>query len=235
MKTRVLHYAAGRDDRIVATCKDVTFIDRQVGWYVENKDEQHQAWDNIAIVERVDGVCFVAEFLSRNAAFNKEHLAAVAAEARNLRAAMQQRIACKQWIPLPYVAAYEALGWDARPLKEHQAHMQELHEAESRKRERLQNEREARRQRDEEHARQAALLRAEEEFRSGEFISAELFVGLCIECGIDIHPRTLGTLQKRIVRVSRTHIQCKGCGRGTRTPPVNGCSRLIEQLTNKLQ
>jgi len=135
MKTKVLHCAAGRDDRIVATCKEVTFIDRQVGWYVENKDEQHEAWDNIAIVERIDGVCFVAEFLSRNAAFDKEHLAAVGAEARNLRAAMQERIARRQWIPLPYVAAYEALGWDARPLKEHRVHMQELHEAESRKRE----------------------------------------------------------------------------------------------------
>ena len=48
---------------------------------------------------------------------------AVRAEARNLRAAMQERIAQEQWIPLPYVVAYEALGWDARPLKEHRAYM----------------------------------------------------------------------------------------------------------------
>lgn len=123
MKTRVLHYATGRDDQIVATYKDVTFINRHVGWYVEDKDEKHEGRDNIAIVERVDGICFVAEFLSRNAVFDKEHLAAAAAEACNLRAAMQVRIAQKQWIPLPYVAAYEALGWDARPLKEHRDYM----------------------------------------------------------------------------------------------------------------
>lgn len=123
MKTRVLHYATGCDDQIVATYKDVTFINRYVGWYVDAKNERHEGWDNIAIVERVDGICFVAEFLSRNAAFDKEHLAAVAAEARNLRAAMQERIGQKQWIPLPYVAAYEALGWDARPLKEHRAYI----------------------------------------------------------------------------------------------------------------
>lgn len=120
MKTRVLHYATGRDDQIVATYKDVTFINRYVGWYVDAQDERHEGRDNISIVERVDGICFVAEFLSRNAAFDKEHLAA---KARNLRAAMQERIAQKQWIPLPYVAAYEALGWDARPLKEHRAYM----------------------------------------------------------------------------------------------------------------
>lgn len=235
MKTKVLHYAAGRDDRIVATYKDVTFIDRHVGWYVEEKDERCDKWDNIAIVERIDGVCFVAEFLSRNAVFDKEHLAAVGAEARNLRAAMQERIARRQWIPLPYVAAYEALGWDARPLKEHRARLVEQREAENREQQRLLNEREARQQRNEEHAWHAALRRAEEGFRGGEFIGAELFIGLCSECGIEIHPRTLGTLRKRIVRVSRTHIQCKGCGRGTRTPSVNGCSRLIEQLKERLQ
>lgn len=123
MKTRVLHYAAGRDDQIVAAYKDVTVINRYIGWYVDAKDERHENRDNIAIVERVDGICFVAEFLSRNAAFDKVHLAAVTSEARNLRAAMQERIAQKQWIPLTYVAAYEALGWDARPLKEHRAYM----------------------------------------------------------------------------------------------------------------
>lgn len=123
MNAKVLHYAAGRDDKIVASYKDVTFINRHIGWYVDAKDGQHENWDNIAIVERIDGIYFVVEFLSRNAAFGKEHLAAVEAEARNLRAAMQERIAQKQWIPLPYVAAYEALGWDARPLKEHCTYM----------------------------------------------------------------------------------------------------------------
>ena len=93
MKAKVLHYAADRDDKIVATYKEVTFIGKHVGWYVEDKDEKHEGRDNIAIVERVDGICFVAEFLSRNAAFDKEHLAAVEDEARNLRAAMQKRIA----------------------------------------------------------------------------------------------------------------------------------------------
>ena len=49
MKTRVLHYATGRDDKIVATYKEVTFIGKHVGWYVDAKDERHENWDNIAI------------------------------------------------------------------------------------------------------------------------------------------------------------------------------------------
>ena len=233
MKTRVLHYATGRDDKIVATYKEVTFIGKHVGWYVDAKDERHENWDNIAIVERIDGICFVAEFLSRNSAFDKEHLAAVAAEARNLRAAMQERIAQKQWIPLTYIAAYEALGWDARPLKEHRAYMRALRMAETREWQRLLCERKEHRRQTEERERQEALLRAEKAFRDGDFIASELFIGLCGKYGIEIHPRTIGILRKRIARVSPTHIQCRNCC--TRTPSVDGCSRLIDTLMKELR
>lgn len=233
MKTKVLHYAARRKERIIAAYKDVTFINKYVGWYVDAKDKRHKNWDNIAIGERIDGICFVAEFLARNAAFDKEHLAAVEAEARNLRAAMQERIAQKQWIPLTYIAAYEALGWDARLLKEHRDYMQALYTAETREQERLLHEREEHRRQAEERERQEALLRAERAFRDGDFIPAELFIGLCGKYGIEIHPRTLGTLRKRIARVSPIHIQCKNCC--ARTPSVDGCSRLIDRLTKELQ
>ena len=233
MKTKVLHYAAGRDDRIVATYKDVTFIDRQVGWYVEARDERHERWDDIAIIERIDGVCFVAEFLSRNAAFDREHLAAVAAEARNLRAAMQERIARKLWIPLPYVAAYEALGWDARPLKEHRTWMRERQETESRQRRRLHDEREEQRRQARDRERQQTLQRAEEAFRKGEFIRAEHFVDLCDRYGIEIHPRTRGMLRRRIEALSPTHIRYSG-GYGNRSPSCNGCTMLIDRLVEKL-
>ena len=233
MKLRVLHYATGRDDKVIATNKDVTFINRYVGWYVDAKDERHENRDNIAIVERVDGICFVAEFLSRNAAFDKEHLAAVATEALNLRAAMQERIAQKQWIPLTYVAAYEALGWNARPLKEHRAYMRALRTAETRERQRLLCERERRRRQAEERERQEALLRAEKAFRDGDFIASEFFIGLCGKYGIKIHPRTLGTLRKRIAQVSPTRIQCKNSY--VRTPSADGCSGLIDRLTKELQ
>ncbi len=226
MKLRVLHYATGRDDKVIATYKDVTFINRHVGWYVDAKDERHENRDNIAIVERVDGICFVAEFLSRNAAFDKEHLAAVATEALNLRAAMQERIASRQWIPLPYVAAYEVLGWDARPLKEHRAYMLELRRAASREQKLAQAEQATQKQ-------QTELQQAERTFRNGEFIAAEHFIGLCGKYGIKIHPRTLGTLRKRIARVSSTHIQCKNSY--ARTPSADGCSGLIDRLMKKLR
>ncbi len=228
MKAKVLHYAADRDDLIVATYKEVTFIGKHVGWYVEDKDEKHEGRDNIAIVERVDGICFVAEFLSRNAAFDKEHLAAVEDETRNLRAAMQKRIAQKQWIPLTYVAAYEALGWDARPLKEHRDQIRRLREAADRERKLAQAEQAGR-------ARQEQAQRAEEAFRRGGFIPAEHFVGLCRKHGVEIHPRMLGTLRTRIKELSRTQILCRGGGRGTRMPSVDGCSRLIDHLTEKLK
>ena len=230
MKTKVLHYAARRKERIIAAYKDVTFINKYVGWYVAAKDERHENWDNIAIVERIDGICFVAEFLSRNAAFDKEHLAAVEAEARNLRAAMQERIAQKQWIPLTYIAAYEALGWDARPLKEHRDYMQALYTAETREQERLQNERKERWHQLGEQERKEVLLQAERDFEEDDPIDTWVFIALCDKYGIKIHPRTLGLLRTRIAYLSRARVR----SRGTYRPSLKGCCELIERLTEKL-
>ena len=55
---------------------------------------------------------------------------------------MQRRMENLQWIPSSYVAAYEALGWDARPLKGHRTRMRELYAAEDRRREQVRIERE---------------------------------------------------------------------------------------------
>lgn len=235
MRTKVLHYAAGRDDKIVATLKEVTFISKYIGRYVDAKDERHENLDNIAIVERVEDVCFVVEFLSRSAAFDKEHLAAVEAEACDLQTAMQERIAHKQWIPLTYVAAYVALGWDARPLKEHRANMRAWRMAETRDRKRLLREREEHRQETEEQEWQEALLNAEKAFRNGLLIESEFFIGLCRKYEIKIHPRTLGLLRRRITLLSRTYLQCKGGDWGNRAPSVKGCSRIVDCLMKKLE
>ena len=137
-------------------------------------------------------------------------------------------LAQKHWIPLTYVAAYEALGWDARPLKEHRDQIRRLREAADRERKLAQAEQAGR-------ARQEQAQRAEEAFRRGGFIPAEHFVGLCRKHGVEIHPRTLGTLRTRIKELSRTQILCRGGDRGTRIPSVDGCSRLIDHLTEKLK
>lgn len=119
MKVKILRYAAGRDDKIVSVHEDVTFENDYVGWYVDCPDERgHHGWDNIAVIERVGAVCFIACFVSRNA-LTADVFHAVTDEAQHLQAAMQQRMASGQWIPLTYVAAYEALGWDSRPLRCH--------------------------------------------------------------------------------------------------------------------
>lgn len=231
MKTKVLHYATRRKGRIVAVYKDVTFINKYVGWYVHARDKDHPRLDKIAIVERIDGICFVAEFLSRNVAFDKEHLAAVEAEARNLRAAMQERIAQKQWIPLTYIVAYEALGWDARPLKKHRDYMQALYTAETREQERLQNERKERWNQLGEQERKEVLLQAERDFEEDEPIDTWIFIALCDKYRIKIHPRTLGLLRTHVAYLSRSRVR----SRGTYRPSVKGCCELIERLTEKLQ
>ena len=141
----------------------------------------------------------------------------------------------RQWIPSSYVAAFEALGWDARPLKGYRARMRELYAAEDRRREQVRIEREKRRQRQEEARLRTSLKQAETAFRDGGFVETELFIALCGKYGINIHPRTLGMLQKRIADLSRTQIHCKGVSRGIRTPSLRGYCELIDRLAEKLK
>lgn len=142
MQVKLLRQAAGRDDRIVAAYEDVTFLNEHVGWYPIIKDRFRKANDIIVVVLRVGDVCFEAGSMFRRGMLRKEYIEARTAEARNLRAAVQRRMENRQWIPSSYVAAYEALGWDARPLKGHRARMRELYAAEDRRREQVRIERE---------------------------------------------------------------------------------------------
>ena len=132
MQVKLLRQAAGRDDRIVAAYEDVTFLNEHVGWYPIIKDRFRKAND------------FEAGSMFRRGMLRKEYIEARTAEARNLRAAVQRRMENRQWIPSSYVAAFEALGWDARPLKGHRARMRELYAAEDRRREQVRIEREKR-------------------------------------------------------------------------------------------
>ena len=235
MQVKLLRQAAGRDDRIVAVYEDVTFLNEHVGWYLIIKDRFCEEDDIVVVVLRVGDVCFAAGSMFRRGMLRKEYIEARTAEARNLRAAVQRRMENLQWIPSSYVAAFEALGWDARPLKGHRARMRELYAAEDRRREQVRIEREKRRQRQEEARLRTSLKRAEAAFREGGFVETELFIALCGKYGINIHPRTLGTLQKRVVDLSRTQIHCKGVSRGIRTPSLCGCCELIDRLTEKLK
>ena len=141
MQVKLLRQAAGRDDRIVAAYEDVTFLNEHVGWYPIIKDRFRKANDIVVVVLRVGDVLFRSrKYVSqRNAP--QGYIEARTAEARNLRAAVQRRMASCQWIPSSYVAAYEALGWDARPLKGHRTRMRELYAAEDRRREQVRIER----------------------------------------------------------------------------------------------
>ncbi|WP_418662607.1 hypothetical protein [Alistipes putredinis] len=235
MQVKLLRQAAGRDDRIVAAYEDVTFLNEHVGWYLIIKDRFREEDDIVVVVLRVGDVCFSAGSMFRRGMLRKEYIEARTAEARNLRAAVQRRMESRQWIPSSYVAAYEALGWDARPLKGHRARMRELYAAEDRRREQVRIEREKRRQRQEEARLRTSLKRAEAIFRDGGFVETELFIALCGKYGINIHPRTLGMLQKRIADLSRTQIHCKGVSRGIRTPSLRGCRELIDRLAEKLK
>ncbi|MCM1301506.1 MAG: hypothetical protein NC226_07280 [Bacteroides cellulosilyticus] len=132
MKLKILRYAAGRDDRIVSAYEEVTFANEHAGYYLASKNEYgNSEWDEMHVVERIGKVCFFYGSVSRMQ-LRPELFDRIAKEARHLQAAMQQRMKENCWIPLPYVAAYEALGWDTRPLTTFRTEFRQRQEAQNR-------------------------------------------------------------------------------------------------------
>lgn len=168
MRIKVLRYAAGRDDRIVSAFENVVFETPQAGWYVESRAGAGRCGlDALALVERVGEVAFVVDVRDRNT-LTPEHIRAVTDEALHLRQRMQERIDRGAWIPLPYVAAFEALGWDAAPLVAHRERV-------LRKREEIKRSCRERRE------------RAAEQFSKTAFCTKRaLFVALAVRTGISI-------------------------------------------------
>lgn len=125
MRTKILRYAAGRDDKIVSVNEEVTFENEHMGWYVDAPDRNgHEEWDTIAVVMRVDTICFVPGFGNRQHVLQPEYINAITDEALHLRERILKRIADEIWIPLLYVAAFLVLGWDTTPLVAHRERMQ---------------------------------------------------------------------------------------------------------------
>lgn len=125
MRTKILRYAAGRDDKIVSVNEEVTFENEHMGWYVDAPDRNgHEEWDTIAVVMRADTIRFVPGFGNRQHVLQPEYINAITDEALHLRERIRKRIADEIWIPLLYVAAFLVLGWDTTPLVAHRERMQ---------------------------------------------------------------------------------------------------------------
>lgn len=112
MKTKVWNYAPDRDDCVVQTEESVVFENEHVGWFVANPDPNgRRRLDNMGVVERVGDFVFLACFSSRNA-LTPEFLGAVKDEATHLRQRVRERLKRREKLPLTYIAAFKALGWE---------------------------------------------------------------------------------------------------------------------------
>ena len=209
----------------------------------------HIEWDSIALVERIGEVCFVADIRSRNRAFDAEYIRQLSKETLHLQTSMQQRMAALQWIPLPYVAAYEALGWDARPLVAHRKHWAGMpgrlwrtvnisRAYESRNGWLNDNSRPS--SSDLRIWRRKIAGRNNYEMpkriSAQDDLSTPIFFwdsALCSTSGFI--PRTLGTLRRWVLQLSTSQIRFRKSSKGQRKPRLDGCFEVVTTLTAALQ
>lgn len=67
-----------------------------------------------------------------------------------------------------------------------------------------------------------------EKVKAGEMVGGEELVDLCRELKVDIHPRTVGMIRKRVSVIN--HEQARVSGRG----PINGAYSLYKECRAKL-
>lgn len=230
MKTKILKYGAyPRHNQVVTAHADVTFLNEYVGYSECDKCDYNPDFDHLNVILRVGKVAFEAETVCRIDMMNKTYLPMMTERAKNLQGYVQDLMNKNLYVCLLYISVFMYLGWDSTPLREYRDdyiyRMNEKARREHEERERLKDE--EKRIHNEEWNRR--LTEGEESFANDDYIANEVFIGLCERAGINIHPRTKGTLKYYVTDVSRKRIKFLPRFDNS-TPCLDGCFKLVEQL-----
>lgn len=230
MKTKILKYGAyPRHNEVVTAYADVTFLNDYVGYTEGEKCDYNHDFDAINIILRVGKVAFEADTACRKDMQNEMYFTMMSERASGLHHFVAELMNTGKYVSLIYIAVFDALGWDSRHLQEYRDEYLRRKEEKER---REQAEKECRREQERcvlEEEWNKNLEESRKRFDMGDYIDVEYFIGLCERAGIDIHPRTKGTLTKSITDVSKTKIRYIP-KRNCRAPSPDGCFKLVEQL-----
>lgn len=234
MKVKILRYGAyPNQNKVVTHYEDVTFLNENVGWYLTDRDDNNPDFDLLDLVLKVEGVYFVADQIIRKNLLETERIEQWQKRALHLQAYMQQCIDRNQFIQLIYIAVYDALDWDARPLKMQRERWLAEQTKKQRNEERVRQEKIQARKAEFECQRKEKLDAAKIRFMDGDFVELSDFLELCDLTHIEIHPRTLGVFRRSVKAVSPTQISIR-MYKGKRDPDLTGCFAVAEELQLRL-
>lgn len=236
MKTKILRYGVyPRQNQVVTACEEVTFENEYMGWYVSQTNEQDHRWDELAVVVRIGTVCAELDCMMRDTVLQKQYIERVTFVAQHFREYIRQIMDKGGWVQSLHIEIFRALGWDAAPLIAYRRQLVRRREQEHREQARLKNEQDRMRQQAACERSQKELSQAQEQFAKGQMIAPELFIALCRQHGVALHPRTLGTLRSRITRIGPEKVGVVSFSKTKKLPGTDGCFAAAKLLLAKLK
>lgn len=226
MKTKILRYSTCSLNKIVTLHAELEKVGDNVYTYLFKKDPYREEDDLIAVVLNVEGVYYQEGAYSRRYLQDKDLAQIGSAYVQNFHKRIEETMQQGRHLPIMFVRIYEELGRDTAPLlryrEEREERLRQQDAERARQREQAKKETEAR---------ETQRLQGEKQkFIAGEFITAEDFIALCRQEGIDIPLRTHGTINRSVTTLSHKKGICFRKQVGKCAPQLNGCQKLLHAL-----
>lgn len=232
MKEKVFQYGAyPRNNQIVSHSIEIEYLENGIYVYIVEKDDNDDSYDKVAIVLKIGdhffemGQCWRKTFeLPQNQELAKRLVA-------DYEGSVQENIEKNQNVSIMDVKIFEMLGKDTAPLFEYRKKKESERQAarEKRKQESVDKKQ---RQRDVDNNR---IANTKQEYINGESISGRDFATICRRDGLDIHIRTIGTLNNSVSELNKEGRIQVWKERGKACPNTEGVRKLLKAYNAFLQ
>ncbi len=231
MKVKVYQYGAyPRHNQIVVHVIDIEPLAENVYGYVVKRDERNPEYDELGIILKIGDSFFEADRASRQFIKNADRLKIVVDVANDYEAHLNRKMENNLYISLMDVKVYETLGKDTSPLLRYREAWEQKKE-EKRKMQIRQREEEEQQKIRAEAERLDAL---KQDYLDGKEVSGEDFVAICKRDGLELNPRTVGTIYRSVAYVTKEgRLRILRQAR-KKWPDTNGVWKLIETYNSFL-
>ena len=232
MKTKILKYGTyPRHNDVVRVYADVAIINEYLGFAEGGKDRYNPDYDLFQTILRVNRVCFAVDDVNRAKLTDEGYIRMMTERAKNFQSFILNQMNRGGFVGKIYIAAYEAMGWDAEPLRKHREEYLRCREEKERRSEEARRKLEEQRRREQTELARRRLDNCRTLLAAGKHISSADFIDLCIIDGIVIPPRTKCVLCRRVAEVSVKNIRYYA--KDATEPSLTGCFKVIAEYIRR--
>lgn len=232
MKEKVFQYGSHtRNNQIVSHSIEIEYLENGVYIYTVEKDDSDSSRDKIAIVLKIGDHFFEVDQCWRETFELPQNQELAKRLVADYEGSVQEKIEKNQNVSIMDVKIFEMLGKDTAPLFEYRKKKESERQAAREKRKQELADKKQR-LRDAENNR---IAQTKQEYIDGESITGMDFATICRQDGLDIHIRTIGTLNNSVSKLNKEGVIHIWKERGKRCPSMEGVRKLQKAYNAFLQ